>query len=179
MKLISIKQLAVLASACAFIFAGYTASAADIPSDVGPNLALKKPYEGSDPNTKGWNGGLTDGDWTEKKTHTFATGSEKKFPKTVTVDLKKSEKIAYVHIGVPAFGSTKTIAISLSDDGKKFTEVGKHTFKLRTSEKKLFSFDPEQARYVRLTFEQNYSEKVNFGTTYCFLTEVEVYGKKK
>lgn len=148
-----------------------------LPRNLGMNLALSKPYKCSDPNKSGWDGGLTDGFWMMRKGHTFATGTSGKFPKHVTIDLKMSAFITDVHFGVPNYGSTKTVAVSVSYDGVEFTEVGKHTFTQGKAESHLISFAPVLARHVRLTYLENYTEKRNFNPNHGFTTEVEVYAR--
>ena len=142
----------------------------------GPNLALHKKYEVSDPN--GFNygiGGLTDGSWDSNAPHTFATGDNATFPKTATIDLEQPARIGLVTVGVPPFGSTKTINISVSADGKTFTEVGSHVFSLHKEEQYTYAFPAVTARYVRLTYPDHYDEQVGYGQNFAFTTEVEVY----
>jgi hypothetical protein len=148
----------------------------ELPKNLGPNLALDKPYECSEPNKSGWTSGVTDGSWTGAKGSTFASGSAEKFPKTLTIDLQKTQEIAHVLVGTPAFGSTKSIAVSLSPNGRQFTDIGANDFSPGKEDNHLFSFKPAQARYVRLTFTGNHAEKMRFATGYCFITEVEVFG---
>lgn len=149
------------------------------PANLGQNLAISKPWVCSDPNPSNWDSGLTDGFWLMRQGHTFATGNAKKFPKTVTIDLKTSAWLTHVYFGVPNFGSTKDVSVSVSYDGEKFTGVGKHTFTLRKAESKVINFNPVLSRYVRLTYEDNYDVKNRFDAAYCFTTEVEVYAQPR
>jgi hypothetical protein len=147
-----------------------------LPDPSGPNLALKKPYESSAPNGFGWGiGGLTDGSWEANAQHTFATDNTDTFPKTATIDLGNPALLGSVLAGVPPFGSTKTVKVSLSADGHTFTEVGSYIFSLRHEERHLYKFPPMLARYVRLTYPDHYSEQVEYQPTFMFTTEVEVY----
>jgi lysophospholipase L1-like esterase len=168
-----IPLLAMLA--CASAAAG---AAAEPPKKTGPNLALHKPFESSDPNPnhRDWNSGLTDGSWTAVRGSTYATGPDAAFPKTVTIDLEKKQEVAAVLLGVPPFGATKTVAVSISENGGSFTGVGSHDFAPKTEARHLFRFKPAQARYVRLTFAGNHESQDRFGSKYCFITEVEVFG---
>jgi hypothetical protein len=148
-----------------------------ISEPIGPNLALNKPYTCSDPNQFGWNGGLTDGSWENVSGHCFATGPADEFPKYVTIDLGSATPIGAVVVGVPAFGSTKTIKISVSADGKTFTDVGSHRFALRQSQHFIYNTPAGTAgRYVRLTYVDHYDVPVEgYTPTFAFTTEAEVY----
>lgn len=144
------------------------------------NLALEKTYVCSDPNAFGWGiGKLTDGSWESSADHCFASNSATQFPKTVTIDLEKVSKVATVIAGVPNFGSTKTITVAVSADGKTFSDVGTNEFKQRTEEKFTYAFPAVDARYVRLTYPDHYDEAVNYDANFVFTTEVEVYGPAK
>ena len=68
------------------------------------------------------NAGLTDG------SHIFASSSSPTFPKFVTVDLQGTFTLSRVVVGVPSFGSTKEIDVSVSRDGRMFERVGSHVF---------------------------------------------------
>ncbi|MDR0901863.1 MAG: discoidin domain-containing protein [Opitutaceae bacterium] len=161
--------------ACAFVGAAITP--ADLPPGIGPNLALNKPFESSDVNKSRWDSGVTDGSWTAARGTTYASGNSAEFPKTLTIDLQKAQDVAHVLVGTPSFGSTKSVTVSLSTNGRKFTNVGSNDFLLGRDDNHLFSFKPAKARYVRLTFTENHAEKSGTYTqTYCFITEVEVFG---
>ena len=151
-------------------------SAQNLPSALGPNLALNKPYLSSDPNISGWDTGLTDGSWNPAKPNTYATGATAKFPKTVTIDLQTLQPLTAILVGTPRFGSTKTIAASISPDGKKFTTIGTNDFINGKNDTHLYQFKPVPARYVRLTFAGNAEKYDTFRPEYCFITEVEVFG---
>ncbi|BDI30970.1 hypothetical protein CCAX7_30210 [Capsulimonas corticalis] len=139
------------------------------------DLALHKTFVSSDPNGSGWNQGLTDGSWETDAGKTFAAGGSETFPKTATVDLEAPALLGYVAIGAPSFGSTKTVELSLSTDDAQFTKVGSYVFSQKKAEYHLFSFAPETARYVRLTYVDRYSESVDYPAVYVFTTEVAVY----
>lgn len=139
------------------------------------NLALGAAYTTSDANTYGFGtGALTDGSW-DNKGHVFATGETDNFPKTVTVDLGKVATIGQVLLGVPPYGSTKTITVAVSTDNQTFRDVGTHVFSQSNEERRLFNFAPTDARYVRLTYPDHYEEKLNYAPTFAFTSEVEVY----
>ena len=147
------------------------------PEPTGVNLALGKPYTASDPNVYGYGtGGLTDGSWSGDQPHTFASGEVDTFPKTATIDLGAVNNISAVKIGVPSFGSTKTVKVSVSEDGQFFREVGNQTFGLAVERKRVFRFAPQNARFVRLTFPDHYAENAGYTPTFVFISEVEVYG---
>lgn len=147
------------------------------PAPSATNHALKKPYEASDPNGYNWGiGGLTDGSWEATPQHCFATGDKNVFPKTATVDLQAPVQLNAVVIGVPDFGSTKTVLVSVSEDGQTFTTVGQREFKLRRAGRQTISFSPTTARYVRLTYPDHHAESVGYSPTFAFTTEVEAYG---
>lgn len=150
-----------------------------IPDDFGTNLALGKPWESSAPNTYGWDRGLTDGSWEGRNGTTFATNDNPAFPKTVTVDLGSAMEIGRIITGVPAFGSTKTIAVAVSADGTNFQQVGQYAFPLRKEEKRLFGFAPTSARYVRLTYVDHHAERVNYTPTFAFTTDLQVFAPAK
>ncbi len=147
---------------------------APLPADAGRNFALNRSFVASDPNA-GWDKGLTDGSWEGNNLHTFATGAQDAFPKTVTVDLEKSYLLSLVRLGVPSLGSTKTIKVAVSADGKSFTEVGSYVFSQSKAERHLYTFAPVAARYVRLTYPDHYAEMVAFAPNYVFTTEFEAY----
>ncbi len=146
------------------------------PMPVGANLALHKTYVSSDPNVYNFGyGALTDGEWSGDG-HVFASGDKDTFPKTATIDLGAASRISEVRMGVPAFGSTKTVTISISADGQNFTEVGSHTFLLASERRHRFTFKPTVARYVRLSYPDHYPDNVGYSPNFSFTTEVEVYG---
>ncbi len=146
----------------------------------GANLALNKRYTASDENKYNWGiGGLTDGSWEASPQHAFATGDAAEFPKDVTIDLEKVTRVGTVSLGVPPFGATKTVKISISTDGQKFTEVGQKEFSLRKEERATIAFPAQDARYVRLTYVDHYDEDVQYPRLFGFATEVEVYATAK
>jgi Lysophospholipase L1 and related esterases len=150
-----------------------------IPADFGANLALDKPWTTSAPNTYGWNRGLTDGSWESRHGATFATNDAATFPKTVTVDLGATMEIGRIVTGVPSFGSTKTVAVSISADGETFRQVGRYVFSLNKAEKRLFNFAPTSARYVRLTYLDHHAERANYTPTFAFTTDLQIFAPAK
>ena len=146
----------------------------------GPNLAQGKHYSCSDENKYGWGiGGLTDGNWGANPQHCFATGDAPDLPKHVTIDLEKSARIGTVVFGVPPFGATKTVKVSISTDGQNFTEVGSHQFEVRKEAATTVAFPATDARYVRLTYTDRYEEDIEYPRVFNFTTEVEVYSTAK
>ncbi len=143
----------------------------------GKNLALNKPYESSNVNRHGeaWKQGLTNGNWAEDALNCYATNEDMTFPKHATIDLGAIETVSKVYIGVPAFGSTKTVQIALSTDGENFQQAGEYVFSQKKSERKMISFKPAKARYVRIVYPDYYTTQVNYSPGFMFTTEVEVY----
>ncbi|MCE9638378.1 MAG: discoidin domain-containing protein [Planctomycetes bacterium] len=147
------------------------------PVPTGSNLALGRAYESSDRNGAGWGvRGLTDGSWEPDATHCFATGMASNFPKTVTVDLEKSARLNAVRFGVPPFGGTRTVRVSISNEGREFIEVGKVEFAQGTAGRRTVTFDPVRARFVRLTYVDHWPDTVQYPPEFAFTTELEVYG---
>ncbi|MDF9832016.1 hypothetical protein M2103_000220 [Ereboglobus sp. PH5-5] len=160
---------------CAFANAALTPE--QLPKNLGPNLALGKPYFSSDINKHGWEPGLTNGSWVTDKANTYASGNTNEFPKGVVIDLEKTQEISSIFVGTPNFGSTKTVVIATSENGKKYKDVGRHDFELGKNDNHLYKFKPVKARYVRLMFTGNHSERAGaYSQAFCFITEVEVFG---
>lgn len=150
-----------------------------VDPDLGDNLAKGCTWESSDQNNYGWNTGLTDGSWASFAPNCYATSNTDKFPKRVTIDLKQPQQVNLIRFGTPEIGSTKTVAVSISSDGKTFTEVGKHVFTLGKSERTAVNFSDAEARYIRLTYLDHHAQLAgNFPNTFAFTTEVEAYRMK-
>jgi sialate O-acetylesterase len=146
---------------------------------IGKNLSRGKPFASSHENKHNWNTGVTDGVYGDAAPQAYATSEAADFPKHVTVDLGTEETLALVRFGVPKVGSTKTIAISLSTDGKIFQEVGRHDFAALTSARKDLRITPQKARYVRATFAGNHEKQHdNFSRNFGFLSELEAFAPK-
>jgi len=157
----------------------------DVPADLGDyapksastttgvsssNLAYGKPFVSSDPNLKGWNAGLTTG------SHIFATTSSPVFPKFVTIDLEQTKSVSSVIVGVPDFGSTRTIEVGLSRDGSSFTSAGSYVFSQQKAEKHIYTFSRTATRYIRLTYPDHYPTSVKgYDPNFVFTTIVEAY----
>ncbi len=147
-----------------------------LPDPTGPNLALNKPYTTNAPNRYGYGmNALTDGSWTTDGQHTFATDDTDTFPKTATVDLGAATTLGAIKVGVPPFGSTETVQVSVSTDNQKFTPVGSYVFSQLHEEKHVYKFAAIQARYVRLTYSDHYAAEAGFSNKFAFTTEVEAY----
>ncbi|MEQ1749775.1 MAG: sialate O-acetylesterase [Prosthecobacter sp.] len=150
-----------------------------VDPDLGANLARDCKWQSSDQNNYGWDTGLTDGSWASFNPNSYATGNADKFPKHVTIDLKQPRKLNLIRLGTPEIGSTKTIAVSISLDGKDFREVGKNVFTLAKSERAAISFTDSEARYVRLTYLDHHAQQAGgFPNSFAFTTEVEAYRVK-
>ena len=148
-----------------------------LPALTGPNLALAKKYVTSNPNTYDYGaGGLTDGSWTADGQHTFASDDKPAFPKSVTIDLETTASVGTVVVGVPPFGSTKTITVAVSADGQKYKDVGSYVFSQHDEERHQYRFAPVIARYIRLTYPDHYTEEAGFNANFVFTSEVEAYG---
>jgi len=147
------------------------------PAPAGENLALHRRYVTSDENTFGWGvGGLTDGSWATDPAHCFATGAADKFPKSVTVDLETPARIGAVRLGVPDFGSTRHVKVSVSADGKDWAEVGTVEFAADKAARRTVNFAPVKARWVRLPYTAHWQETVRYPPLFVFTTECEVFG---
>jgi sialate O-acetylesterase len=144
-----------------------------------PNLALHATYTSTNPNTHGFGatGQLTDGSWIADAQHCFATNEDVTFPKDQVIDLGKPCDISRIKFGVPPFGSTKTIVVSISADNTTFTEVGKHEFAQNQAETVVIKTDGNSARYIKLSSPDHHDPVVQYPNTFIFLSEVEVYGK--
>lgn len=150
-----------------------------VDPDMGDNLARGCTWESSDKNTYGWDTGLTDGSVVEYPPNCYATSNSDKFPKHVTVDLKQSKPVNLVCVSVPAIGSTKTVAVSVSVDGKTFREVGRHDFTLGKAERARVSFPDADARYIRISYLDHHAKLAGeYPNTFAFTTEVEAYHTK-
>ena len=79
-------------------------------------------------------------------------------------------------LGVPPFGSTKTVTVSVSKDGQNFTDVGSYVFSTRKEERHVVAFAPTSARYVRLSYPDHYPDFIGYDPKFVFTSEVEVYG---
>jgi hypothetical protein len=147
-----------------------------VPKPEGPDLALNKKYVAVDENKYNWGiGGLTDGSWEASAAHCFASGDTDAFPKTVTIDLEQVTQVGEVVLGVPPFGATKTIQVSVSSDGANFTVEGSHEFACEQEARYTYAFPPVAARYVRLTYPDHYTTNTQYGPNFVFTTEAEVY----
>jgi sialate O-acetylesterase len=143
---------------------------------LGRNVAFQRPFTSSDPNSEGWNTGLTDGNWSGARGTCFATGKAPGYPKHVTIDLGRAREVQAVRFGAPAFGSTKTVVISLSENGQEFQEAGKHEFAGKTAGASEIRFDKRPVRFVRASFPDHHEKQDHFSEKHAFLTELEVYG---
>ena len=150
-----------------------------VDPSLGTNLLKGKPHKSSHPNTYGWDLGLTDGNWGTHAPTAYATDASDTFPKTVTADLGDVRDIQAIIYGTPSIGATKTVAVSVSEGGKDFTEVDRHDFPAKKAAKAEARFAPKKARYIRATFIANHAAQDDFGNTFAFLSEIEAYGPVK
>lgn len=142
------------------------------------NCALNKPYKSSDHNSWGWNGGLTDGIVSSNQQNCFATSNTNKFPKNVVIDLEEAIDVKIVAVGVPNFGSTKTVEVSLSRDNSEFEKVQTLEFgQGKQTEKNVILAKPVNARYVKLTYLDKHNKQATFDPNFMFTTEVMVFSK--
>jgi len=77
--------------------------------------------------------------------------------------------------GTPEVGSTRTVAVSISEDGKDFKEVGRNEFPQKKAVKATARFAPAKARYVRATFLDHHPQQDQYDANFGFLSEVEAY----
>lgn len=146
---------------------------------VGKNLSRGKAFVSSHENQHGWNTGVTDGAYGDAAPQAYATSEAEGFPKHVTVDLGAIEQVALIRFGVPKVGSTKTIAISVSSDGKTFEEVGRHDFAPLTNARTDLRIDAKPVRFVRATFVANHEKQQDgFSLNFGFLSELEAFAGK-
>ena len=140
------------------------------------NLALHCEYASSDPNTFGWEQpGLTDGVWGSDATTCYATGKSPVFPKFVTVDLRSIHPVSTVVFGVPPFGCTKTVNVSVSIDNVNFAPFGSHVFAQGVAQRAEVTGTKTDARYVRLTYQDHYPDTPETPGAFAFTSELEVY----
>lgn len=150
-----------------------------IDPDLGENFARGCTWQCSDPNLWGWDTGLTDGSWASLPPNCFATAATDVYPKHVTINLKQARTLNLVVVGTPEFGSTKTIAISLSTDGQTFREVGRHEFPFGKAERATISFPDAEAKFIRLSYIDHHNQQSrDFATTFGFTSELEAYRVK-
>jgi len=147
------------------------------PNDptLGTKVSGGKSIKSSHPNTHGWDLGVTDGTWGNGAPTCYATDESDTFPKTVTVDLGAAQSVHVVKYGTPDIGSTKTVALSISEDGKDFKEVGRTDFPMKKATVAQARFAPAKARYIRATFIANYPEENGYNRNFSFLSELEAY----
>ena len=146
-----------------------------VDPSLGNKVSQGKPIQSSHPNTHGWDLGLTDGNWGNQAPACYATAESPEFPKTVTIDLGETQTLQTVIYGTPEVGSTKTVAVSISADGKDFKEVGRNEFPPKKAAKATARFEPSKARYVRATFIDHHPKQDQYDENFGFLSEVEVY----
>ncbi|RYD33707.1 MAG: hypothetical protein EOP87_10525, partial [Verrucomicrobiaceae bacterium] len=150
-----------------------------VDPSLGTNLLKGKTHKSSHPNTYGWDLGLTDGNWGTHAPTAYATDASDTFPKTVTVDLGSAQDLQAIVYGTPGIGATKTVAVSVSEGGKDFTEVGRNDFPAKKAGRAEARFAPVKVRYVRATFIANHAAQDDFGNTFAFLSEIEAYGPQR
>jgi sialate O-acetylesterase len=147
------------------------------PNDptLGHKVSGGKPHQSSNPNAHGWDSGVTDGTWGNESSTCYATDESPNFPKTLTVDLGSAQPIHVINYGTPNVGATKTIAVSISEDGKNFTEVGRNEFPTKKAMTAQARFDAKQTRYIRATFIDSHPQQDQYSATFGFLSELEAY----
>lgn len=146
-----------------------------VDPDLGRNVAAGRPHQSSHPNPHRWDGGLTDGVWGNTHANCYATDSSPEFPKTVTIDLGEVRRPHAIFYGTPDIGSTKSVAVSLSEDGANFREVGRHDFPPGQATRAEARFEPADARYVRVSFLGNHPKVDDYNANFAFLSAIEVY----
>lgn len=150
-----------------------------VDPDLGENFAKGCSWTSSDKNSYGWDTGLTDGSWASFAPNCYATSNTDTFPKHVTIDLNQARMLNLILVGAPEIGSTKTVAVSVSSDGRSFREVGRHVFDLGKAARASVSFADTEARFIRLTYVDHHAQLAgNFPNTFAFTSEVEAYRVK-
>ena len=142
---------------------------------LGHLVSGNKPIVSSHPNMHGWDTGLTDGVWGNAGPTCYATAESPEFPKTVTIDLGAVQPIQMIRYATPDVGATKTVAVSISEDGKQFTEVGRNVFPPKKATTAQARFNAQPARFVRATFIDHHPTQDGYSVNHGFLSEVEVY----
>lgn len=146
--------------------------------DAGGNLAFGKTYTETDPNTWGYGTGLTDGiKDRDTKPGVYATGVGEQYPKLTTIDLGEPRTVARVIVYNSTDGSTKTVSVSLSEDGETFTDIGSHEFGQGDGQSHEYTCEPQRARYVRIAFEDSRLNESHGSRHFMFIREVEVFGE--
>jgi len=142
------------------------------------NLAFGKTYTETDPNTWGYGTGLTDGiKDRDTKPGVYATGVGEQYPKLTTIDLGEVRTVARVVVHNSTDGSTKTVSVSLSEDGETFTDIGSHEFGQGDGQSHEYTCEPQRARYVRIAFEDSRLNETHGSGHFMFIREVEVFGE--
>jgi len=96
--------------------------------------------------------------------------------KQLSLHASQPRTLNLIVLGAPEIGSTKTVAISVSTDGKTFRKVGKHLFPLGKAERASVSFPDTEAKFIRLTYLDHHAQLAGgFPNTFGFTTEVEAY----
>lgn len=142
---------------------------------LGRKVSVGKPFKSSNPNTHGWDTGLTDGTWSDHAPGCYATDESPTFPKTVTIDLGAKQTLHRIVYGTPKVGATRTVAVSISEDGEKFTEVGRNEFPMKKASQAQARFKPTKARFVRATFLDSHPQQDTYDRNFGFLSEIEAY----
>lgn len=152
---------------------GLPASAFRAPRPV--NYALRASYTCSNPNKHGFgaSGQLTDGSWVADGAHCFASNDDNTFPKEVVVDLREPCVLREVKFGVPPFGSTRTVIVSASEDGKSYVEIGRHEFAQSKAETAILKANQVKSRYLKLVYPDHHEARVQYSNTFVFTTELE------
>lgn len=144
---------------------------------TGRNYALNAKYQASDPHRdKRWAAGLTDGSWAADRDHCFSTFNGG-FPKHVLIDLGARRSIACIRLGVPPYGSTKSIRIEVSRSAVRYRKVVEHSFRQRCTQRVAFWFKPSDVRFIRLTYLDAHAEFVGIDPRQMLTTEIEAYEK--
>jgi len=148
------------------------------PAQPGENLALNKPYAETSHNDRGnWAIGLTDGVNNSDESGAYATWTEEEYPKLTTIDLGASCQVGRVLLYNLTEGPTKNVVVSISADNQTFTEVGKHQFAQGDGAVYEAKFEPIQARYIRISFLDNYPVDFHGNENFMVLREVEVFSE--
>jgi len=142
------------------------------------NLAFGKPYTETSHNVFGYAQGLTDGiKDRDGRDGGYATGDDDTYPKLTTIDLGAPQEIGRILVHNTGEGNTRNIGLQVSLDGEQFEQVGQHEFAQGDGAVYECTFEPCQARYVRISFMDSWLTESHGSQHFMFLRELEVFAE--
>ena len=140
------------------------------------NLAYDKQYQCSTEILPAWTG-LTDGvKDSDQAPGCFATDNSPRFPKEVIIDLGGVYTVTKISVYNSLNGNTRHMAVWLSPTLDDFEQLREYYFPPNQVQPLIHSFEPRQARYVKITLYDTSRQGVG-GENCLYLREVEVYGE--